>query len=161
MSAERLARVVLDDEGGARLSPLQEADRAHAVADLEAEGQFAVEAHRGPYILHLAIQDGRLGFDIRDSADAPLVAYALALGPFRKLVKDYQLMVESHAASVQEGREARIQAIDMGRRGLHDEGARLVRQRLAGKIAIDFATARRLFTLVVALYRRHEGSEGA
>jgi len=78
----------------------------------------------------------------------------LALGPFRGLIKDYQLLVDSHVKAVEEGREARIQAIDMGRRGLHNEGAELMIQRLDGKIAMDFETARRLFTLVCVLHQR-------
>ena len=78
----------------------------------------------------------------------------LALGPFRRLIKDYQLLVDSYAHAVQEGREASIQAIDMGRRGLHNEGAALMLQRLSGKVEIDFETARRLFTLVCVLHQR-------
>ena len=159
--AGRLIRVVLDGEALTRLSPLQEADRAQAVADLEAENQFVPTGQTGPFTLHLAIQEGRLAFDIRDASDAPLAAHVLALGPFRKLVKDYQMLVESHIQAVQEGRADRIQAIDMGRRGLHDEGAGLMMQRLAGKVAIDFATARRLFTLVCVLHRRLEGTPSA
>src|SRR6202034_2842174 len=106
-----------------------------AVADLAAANHFRVfgrdgKTTSGPYVLHLAIQDGRLIFDIRDREDAPLIAIGLALGPFRGLVKDYQLLVDSHIKAVEEGREARIQAIDMGRRGLHDEGAALLARRL-------------------------------
>ena len=157
--ADRLARVVLGGEALTRLDPWQEGDRAQAVADLAAENRFRLlgaraARGRGPFVLHLAIQDGRLVFDVRDQADAPLTALVLALGPFRRLVKDYQMLVESHAKAVEEGREERIQAIDMGRRGLHDEGAVLMRERLAGKAEIDFATARRLFTLVCVLHQR-------
>jgi uncharacterized protein (UPF0262 family) len=108
----------------------------------------------GPYALHLEIREGRLVFDIRHDDDAPLAAIGLALGPFRRLIKDYQLLVESHSLAVQEGRVERIQAIDMGRRGLHNEGAELLRERLHGKIDIDFETARRLFTLLCALHQR-------
>jgi uncharacterized protein (UPF0262 family) len=93
-------------------------------------------------------------FDIRAGDDTPMIAIGLALGPFRRLVKDYQMLVDSHIKAVEEGREARIQAIDMGRRGLHDEGAVLMTERLAGKIDIDFDTARRLFTLVCVLAQR-------
>lgn len=155
----QLARVVLDGEALSRLSPLQEADRAQAVADLAAENYFAplTVKHgpvRGPYVLHLSIQEGRLVFDTRRADDHPLAAVALALGPFRGLIKDYQMLVDSHMQAVQEGREARIQAIDMGRRALHNEGAALLRDRLACKIAIDFDTARRLFTLVCVLHQR-------
>jgi len=157
----RLSRVVLEDDGAASLPPLIEADRAQAVADLAAANRFIPAAARkppgdaaGPYALHLAIRDGRLLFDIRNGNDAPLAAIGLALGPFRPLIKDYQMLVDSHIHAVQEGRMERIQAIDMGRRGLHNEGAELMRARLNGKIDIDFDTARRLFTLLCVLHQR-------
>ena len=150
----RLRSVMLDGEALTRLSPIMEADRAQAVADLEADNRFSLPGREGPYLLRLSIQEGRLAFDVRREDDQPLAAVILALGPFRSLVKDYQLLVESHIKAVEEGREARIQAIDMGRRGLHNEGATLMMQRLAGKIDIDFGTARRLFTLVCVLHQR-------
>jgi uncharacterized protein (UPF0262 family) len=154
----RLARIVLAGEALTRLSALQEADRAQAVADLQAENRFIPLrlncTEPGPYALHLSIQEGRLVFDIRCIDGRPLHLTVLALGPFRSLIKDYQILVDSHILAVAEGREARIQAIDMGRRGLHNEGAQLMLQRLAGKVAIDFATARRLFTLVCVLHHR-------
>ncbi len=161
MTAEaRLLRVVLDGDLPPHLPAFIEADRDQAVADLASvthftpltlkPGQPALTA----YALHLSIRDGRLVFDIRDETDTPVTAVALALGPFRRLIKDYQLLVDSHIKAVDEGREARIQAIDMGRRGLHNEGASLMMQRLHGKIAIDFETARRLFTLVCIMHQR-------
>jgi uncharacterized protein (UPF0262 family) len=154
-----LERVILDDESRGALPPFIEADREQAVADLTSAAQFQVfgrngERTEGPYILHLAIQDGRLVFDIHTRDDVRLIAVGLALGPFRRLVKDYQMLVDSHIKAVEEGREQRIQAIDMGRRGLHDEGAVLMTERLAGKIDIDFDTARRLFTLVCVMAQR-------
>ncbi|MDB5403952.1 MAG: hypothetical protein QOD93_1036 [Acetobacteraceae bacterium] len=157
VTACRLDRVVLDGESPNNLSPYIEADREQAVADLAAANHFAPligTEETGPYALHLSIQEGRLIFDIRDVAGQPLTAVGLALGPFRRLVKDYQMLVDSHIKAVEEGREQRIQAIDMGRRGLHNEGAELMTQRLAGKIDIDFDTARRLFTLVCVLHQR-------
>ena len=108
----------------------------------------------GPFVLHLSVQEGRLAFDIRSEDGCLLVLHLLSLSPFRGLIKDYQMLVDSHIKAVEEGREARIQAIDMGRRGLHNEGAALMKQRLEGKIAIDFETARRLFTLVCVLHQR-------
>ena len=151
----RLDRVVLEGEALTRLSPLQEADRAQAVADLQADNRFCPRGREpGPFVLHLSIHEGRLAFDIRRTDDTPLAGVVLALGPFRRLIKDYQLLVDSYAKAVEEGREARIQAIDMGRRGLHNEGADLMMQRLNGKVAIDFDTARRLFTLVCVLHQR-------
>jgi uncharacterized protein (UPF0262 family) len=153
-SLGRIDSVVLDGEALTRLSPIQEADRQQVVADLIAENVFVLAKHTGPYVLHLSIQEGRLVFDVRRLDDAPLTAIALALGPFRRLLKDYQILVDSHIMAVQEGREARIQAIDMGRRGLHNEGATLMTERLRGKVTIDFETARRLFTLVCVLHQR-------
>ncbi len=150
-----LIRLDLEGEALTRLSPVLEADRAQAVADLLVENHFApVGKAPGPYALRLSIQEGRLVFDIRRPDDTPLAAIVLALGPFRRLIKDYQMLVDSHILAVQDGREERIQAIDMGRRGLHNEGADLMRARLRGKIAIDFATARRLFTLICVLHQR-------
>lgn len=156
----RLVRVVLTGESLTRLSPLIEADRAQAVADLEQDNRFRLSpadnrpTAPGPYVLHLSIQEGRLVFDVRDQADHPLTAVVLALGPFRRLIKDYQLLVDSHMLAVEEGRAERIQAIDMGRRGLHNEGATLLRERLDDKAEIDHETARRLFTLVCVLHQR-------
>jgi uncharacterized protein (UPF0262 family) len=153
-----LDRVVLDGEALTRLSPAMEADRAQAVMDLEFHNHFAPltapASGRGPFVLHLSITDGRLAMDIRDANDDPLAVHVLSLSPYRRLIKDYQLLVDSHILAVQEGRPERIQAIDMGRRGLHNEGATLMRARLGEKIELDFDTARRLFTLLCVLHQR-------
>jgi uncharacterized protein (UPF0262 family) len=156
MTNQRLGRIILEGESPTRLSPLLEADRAQAVADLAAENSFCLIGHEddGPYLLRLSIYVGRMQFDIRRADDTPLAGIGLALGPFRGLMKDYEMLVDSYAKAVEEGREARIQAIDMGRRGLHNEGANLMMRRLDGKVAIDFETARRLFTLVCVLHTR-------
>jgi uncharacterized protein (UPF0262 family) len=153
-SERSLLRVDLDSEGRGTLSPLQQADLAQAVRDLSVANRFIPKDRVGPFILHLSILEGRLVFDVRDTGNAPLTALGLALGPFRRLIKDYQMLVDSYAHAVQEGREASIQAIDMGRRGLHNEGATLMMQRLHGRVEIDFETARRLFTLVCVLHQR-------
>ena len=103
----------------------------------------------------LAVREGRLVFDIRNEVGETLHVLALALGPFRRLIKDYHMVVEAHEQAVAEsGPESRVQAIDMGRRGLHNEGAELLRARLEGRVALDFDTARQLFTLVCALHQR-------
>jgi len=157
-AASWLVRVALDGEALTRLSPILEADRAQAVADLEQENQFAPQSERalgaGPFVLHLSIQQGRLVFDIRSEDETPLTAVILSLSPFRRLMKDYELLVESHIKAVHEGRAERIQAIDMGRRGLHNDGAALMMARLDGKVIVDFETARRLFTLLCVLHQR-------
>jgi len=151
----RLTRIVLEGESLHRLSALQEADRDQAVADLREENSFyPTPQPELQSVLHLSIQQGRLVFDIRDAEEQPVQAVMLALGPFKMLIKDYQMLLDSYASAVAEGREARIQAIDMGRRGLHNEGAELMIERLKGKVEIDFPTARRLFTLVCALHQK-------
>ncbi|MGP8027292.1 MAG: UPF0262 family protein [Acidocella sp.] len=151
----RLTRIVLEGEALHRLSALQEADRDQAVEDLREENSFFPTAQSElQSILHLSIQQGRMVFDIRDAEDKPVQAVMLAMGPFKMLIKDYQMLLDSYAQAVAEGREARIQAIDMGRRGLHNEGAELMIERLQGKVEIDFPTARRLFTLACALHQK-------
>jgi uncharacterized protein (UPF0262 family) len=153
--AGRMTRIVLEGAALHRLSPLQEADRAQSVTDLETENQFApVVRPDVQSILHLSIQEGRLIFDIRDEHDKPVLVLGLAMGPFKMLIKDYQMLLDSYASAIAEGREAKIQAIDMGRRGLHNEGAELMLARLEDKVVIDFPTARRLFTLVCALHQK-------
>lgn len=147
--------MVLEGEALTRLNDELEADRATAVADILHENRFIpAGAPEGPYTLHLGIVEGRLAFDIRRADGTPITAVILALGPFRRLIKDYLMMVNAHAEAVADGREARIQAIDMGRRGLHNEAAELLRKRLDGKIDVDFDTARRLFTLICVLHQR-------
>ena len=153
--AGRLLQIILQGATLHRISALQEADREQAVRDLQTENAFYPVGHAGlQSVLHLSVQDGRLIFDIRDTQGVPVVAVGLALGPFKMLIKDYQMLLDSYAGAVAEGREAKIQAIDMGRRGLHNEGAALMMQRLESKVVIDFATARRLFTLVCALHQK-------
>ena len=155
LALRRLENIVLPD-ATALLSAYAEADRRQAVADLLTENSFdPVGVPGGPFALYLCVRDGRLIFDIRDGLDTPVRAVVLALGPFRRLIKDYHMIVASHEQVVAEGgHEARIQAIDMGRRGLHNEGAELLTARLEGRIGLDFETARRLFTLVCALHQR-------
>lgn len=106
----------------------------------------------GPYDLNLSIQDGRLVMDIRAGDSTALPTLVLSVRPYTRLVRDYFMMIESYETMRRDGTAAQLEAVDMGRRGLHDEGARLVTERLAGKIAIDHATARRLFTLICVLH---------
>ncbi len=155
----RLVRVSLEGDVPSGLTPLAEADRRQALLDLQAENCFAPHLRpgsedQGPYTLRLSLREGRLVFDIRRADDAPWLAIGLALGPFRSLIRDYYMLIDSYEQAVAEGREARIEAIDMGRRGLHNEGAALMIARLKDKVDIDFATARRLFTLLCVLHRR-------
>ncbi|MDE1895548.1 MAG: UPF0262 family protein [Rhodospirillales bacterium] len=151
----RLMRVVLGGPALHRISSLQQADQEQAVRDLAQESEFYLPGHPDMRIvLHLSIHEGRLVLDVRDENEQPVQAVLLALGPFKMLIRDYRMLLDSYANAIAEGREARIQAIDMGRRGLHNEGAELMMKRLEGKVAIDFSTARRLFTLVCALHQK-------
>jgi len=106
----------------------------------------------GPYRLRIGIFEQRLVFDVRDSHDHKLRDIVLSLTPFRKVVKDYFLVCESYYAAIKKLGPSQIEALDMGRRGLHNEGSELLRERLAGKIEVDLDTARRLFTLICALH---------
>jgi uncharacterized protein (UPF0262 family) len=156
-----LSRVTFADDVVIDLPPMVEGDRAQAVRDLEAGNYFAPRhAGAGPFVLILGVRDGRLLFDIRDEAMQPVTLIGLALGPLRRLIKDYVMLLDSYAVAVQDGREARIQAIDMGRRGLHNEGAALVAERLRNKVDLDLDTARRLFTLITVLHHRVAGYSG-
>lgn len=155
MPERRLIRIDLP-EAPPPQSAYAEGDRRQAVADILAGNRFdPAELGEGPFALTLTLRDGRLAFDIRDQAGDPLRAIILALGPFRRLIKDYIMVVESHELAVVSGDgEARLQAIDMGRRGLHNEGAELLISRLDGRVGLDHETARRLFTLICALHQR-------
>ena len=149
----RLVEVTLDPDSLGRNSTDVEHEREVAIFDLPERNSFALENHvGGPYTLHLSLVDNRLVFTVGDEGRNPIQHVMLSLSPFRRLVKDYFLMCESYYQAVKTAPPSRIEAIDMGRRGLHDEGSRLLMERLKGKILIDIATARRLFTLICALH---------
>ncbi len=150
--ARRIIDIVLDEESVARRSPEVEHERAVALFDLLEENDFALVGTPGPYRLRIGIFEQRLVFDVRDKDDAKLRDIVLSLTPFRKVVKDYFLVCESYYAAIKKLSPSQIEALDMGRRGLHNEGSELLRERLEGKIEIDLDTARRLFTLICALH---------
>ena len=151
---DSLVRVVLHGEAAGDSSvPNQRRDREQATRDLRIGSHFAPAELSGPFVLHLSVQAGRLVLDVRDTNDAALRVFVFALSPFRRLIKDYQLLVESYDSAIEDGNAARVQTIDMGRRGIHNEGAALLIERLRGKIEIDLETARRLFTLVCGLHQ--------
>jgi uncharacterized protein (UPF0262 family) len=130
-----------------------EHERAVAIYDLVEENSFAPVGHDGgPYSLNLQVVDNRLIFDIRTEDEQPVVAHHLSLSSFRRIVKDYFLVCESYYQAIRTATPSQIEAIDMGRRGLHDEGSELLMERLKEKVVIDFDTARRLFTLITVLH---------
>ncbi len=149
----RIAELVLDERTVMRRSPDVEHERKVAIFDLLEENSFAPSGSEGgPYLLHLAIEENRLVFDIRLEGGEAHGKIMLSLSPFRKIIKDYFLICESYYDAIRTAAPAQIEAIDMGRRGLHNEGSELLRERLAGKVEIDFDTSRRLFTLICVLH---------
>jgi len=149
----RLVAVTLDEGSIGRTNAEVEHEREVAIFDLLERNAFALEGHDGgPYTLHLSLADNRLVFIVGDTERAPIQHVMLSLSPFRRLVKDYFLICESYYQAIKTQPASKIEAIDMGRRGVHDEGSQLLLERLKGKIAVDIATARRLFTLLCALH---------
>ena len=152
-SGQRLVKVTLDEDSIGPGNRDVEHERAVAIYDLVEENSFAPVGHGGgPYCLRLQVLGNRLVFDIRTEDDEPVVAHHLSLSPFRRLVKDYFLVCESYYQAIRTATPSQIEAIDMGRRGLHNEGSELLMERLRHKIALDFDTARRLFTLITVLH---------
>jgi len=152
-NADKLVAVTLDEASIGRSSPDIEHERAVAIYDLLEDNVFApVGDSSGPYALHLAMAENRLVFDIRRTDGTPIITHLLSLTPFRKTVKDYFLICESYYQAIRTSTPSRIEAVDMGRRGLHDEGSHLLMERLGQKVRVDFDTARRLFTLICVLH---------
>ncbi len=151
----RLIEVTLDEASIGRGTPDQEHEREIAIYDLIEENSFALVGHDGgPYKLLLALHEAKLALDIRDEGDATIVTHILSLTPFRKILKDYFMICESYYEAIRCSSPSQIEAIDMGRRGLHNEGSQTLMDRLSGKIDMDLDTARRLFTLVCVLHWR-------
>jgi len=153
--AMRIASIVLDEASVVRRTPEIEHERKVAIFDLLEDNTFAPNGSAGgPYSLHLSIEENRLVFDIRNEAEDPHGKVILSLTPFRKIIKDYFLICESYYEAIRSASPSKIESIDMGRRGLHNEGAELLTARLDGKIAMDHDTARRLFTLICVLHMK-------
>ena len=149
----RLVGVTLDEASLGRGAPDQEHERAIAIYDLIERNSFALpEFDGGPYAVHLALVERRLAFEVRSADGAALVTHHLSLTPLKRLIKDYEMVCESYYAAIRTATPAQIEAIDMGRRGLHDEAAVILVERLAGKVKLDRETARRFFTLIYALH---------
>jgi uncharacterized protein (UPF0262 family) len=149
----RLTAVTLDEVSLGSPNDDIEHERRVAIYDLIEENKFRPVGHDGgPYTLQLGINGNRLIFDIRLTDGTPVIAHLLSLAPFRRIVKDYFVVCDSYYTAIRTATPDRIEALDMGRRGLHDEGSRLVMERLKRKVDLDFDTARRLFTLISVLH---------
>jgi uncharacterized protein (UPF0262 family) len=149
----RLVAVTLDEASIGRSGPDIEHERAIAIYDLLEENSFRPAGHQGgPYALNIGISGSRLVFDIRETDGSPVIAHLLSLAPFRRIVKDYFVVCDSYYAAIRTSTPDRIEALDIGRRAMHDEGSRILMERLKRKVEFDFDTARRLFTLLTVLH---------
>jgi uncharacterized protein (UPF0262 family) len=154
-TAAQICHIEIDDANLPTPTPEIEQERKVAIFDLLEDNSFALahaDAPAGPYRLSLAIRERRLVFVVTTEHHAPAGEFQLALGPFRQVVKDYYQICASYFDAVKKLPPSQIEAIDMARRGIHNEGARILQERLEGKVAIDIDTARRLFTLICVLH---------
>ena len=150
-----LVEVTLDDKSIGRSNPDVEHERAVAIYDLLEENSFAPEDHKGgPYTLQLGMAESRLVFDIKTSKGDAVMAHLLSMTPFRRIVKDYFMICDSYYEAIRTATPDRIEALDMSRRAIHNEGSKILMERLKRKVRVDFDTARRLFTLICVLHWR-------
>ena len=151
----RLSAVEIDDSIGSGLSADVDHERRVAIYDLIEDNSFTVIGHAaGPYRLQLSAADNRIIFDIWSESEVRVSMIGLSLSPFRRIVKDYFMICESYYKAIRTATPSQIETIDMARRGLHNEGSDLLKERLVGKVEVDQATSRRLFTLLCVLHWR-------
>ncbi|ACI91872.1 hypothetical protein OCAR_4731 [Afipia carboxidovorans OM5] len=148
-----IVAVTLDEESIGRSGPDIEHERAIAIYDLIEQNFFApLGSPKGPFTLRLGITGNRLMFDIRREDGTPVIVHLISLTPFRRIVKDYFMICDSYHQAIRTATPDKIEAIDMGRRGVHNEGSQTLKERLRGKVDMDFETSRRLFTLLCVLH---------
>ena len=154
--SEKLIHIHIEQDAEKRVSPERIHEQQVAVYDLLDENQFDVREQTGPYHLYMKTDLRHVFFDVRDQKQIALSGFVMALGPFRRIMRDYHVVCTSYYDAIRTKSPSQIQAIDMGRRGLHDEGADLLKQRLDNYVIIDGPTARRLFTLICVMTSRSE-----
>jgi uncharacterized protein (UPF0262 family) len=153
--ANRLVAITVDENSIGRSNRDVEHERAVAIYDLLEENTFEpLHDAEGPFTLRLSITGSRLMFDIRREDGTPVIAHLLSLTPLRRIVKDYFTVCDSYYSAIRTATPDRIEALDMGRRALHDEGSQILMERLKRRVTVDFDTARRLFTLICVLHWR-------
>lgn len=148
---ERLVKIELDDAANLRRSAEAEQERAIAIYDILEENLFGLPNHSGPFHLYLRLEGRHAHFDIRNASDVEIAQFFIATGPLRRVIRDYFHVCDTYFEAIRTKSPSQIQAIDMGRRALHNEGSELLQARLDGKVITDFKTARRLFTLICVL----------
>ena len=150
-----ITSIKLEEKKVIRRSAQVEHERKVAIFDLLEDNSFSPQVKvEGPFKLRLRIEDNRLIFDVRDNDDKPVDTLALPISGFRKIIKDYFLICDSYFEAIKKKAPSQIEAIDMARRGLHDEGADVLQSRMADHVKMDQQTARRLFTLICVLHIR-------
>lgn len=155
MSDQKIVKIFLDERSIISRSAQVDHERKVAIYDLIEENFFRpIGDLSGPYNLYLSISENRLIFDVCDYRDEKLIKFTQPLGPFRSVVKDYFLICDSYYEAIKTLTPSKIEAIDVGRRSLHNEGAEILQNRLVDKVEIDTGTARRLFTLICVLHIR-------
>ena len=153
MADKRLVAVEIDEETLSSSGPDAEHERRVAIFDLIEENSFGVrDDDRGPYVLHLSMMERKLVFDIRLEDQTKVHMFILSISPFRGIIRDYFMICENYYSAIKTQSPHQIEAIDMARRGIHNEGSNLLAERLENKIDVDFDTSRRLFTLICALH---------
>jgi uncharacterized protein (UPF0262 family) len=153
MEDQCIAYITLDEKTTARRSPQVEHERQVAIYDLLEENFFApVTGEQGPFHLHLSNVEGRLVFDVRDVNEVELLRIRVSAKSFRRIIRDYFMVCETYFEAIKTKTPSQIETIDMGRRGLHNEGAEVLKERIEKQVKIDYQTARRLFTLICVLH---------
>ena len=152
MPDPRIIDVELDDRTIIWRNADVEQERKVAIFDLIEENHFAPEGHEGPFRILVRVEDDRLAIDLKDEANRPLETVRIPLGRFRRLIRDYFAICDSYFKAIRSEAPRGIEAVDMARRGLHNDAAELLQECLKGKIQMDFDTARRLFTLICVLH---------
>lgn len=152
-SRSRLIAISLDERSIARSNPNIDHEREVAIYDILDANSFAVDGHdAGPYKLVLGVVDDRLVLTIGNETADAVITHMLSMSPLRRIMKDYFIVCDTYYQAIRSAPPSRIQSVDMGRRALHDEGSRLLADRLKGKVTLDHDTSRRLFTLICALH---------
>ncbi|MEM6410132.1 MAG: UPF0262 family protein [Pseudomonadota bacterium] len=162
MTDNYLISVEIDQQSLAAHGPDAEHERRVAIFDLVEKNVFVLIGYEegGPYSLFLAEADRKLVFNIRNEAGEDIYTYIFSLSPFRGVIRDYFMICESYYEAIRGSTPMQIEAIDMARRGIHNEGSELLRERLQDKIEVDVETSRRLFTLICALHSSVKGPTG-
>ena len=151
----RIVSIEIDEKSLAPAGPDADHERKVAIFDIIEGNTFRIVDHEGgPYAIVLSLADNRLVFDVAEENGSPVRRMMLSLTTLRRVIKDYFMICDSYYDAIRNSTPSQIEAIDMGRRGLHNEGSQILTEKLANKVEVDFDTSRRLFTLVCALHAR-------